>query len=232
MQQRSFQYSDPNVGNTSKFAHIFNLRRANQNENLPQPIFTPNQQINNHPFTPQFQAPPQNFQPFPRDIYQQQNFANPNQFPQNPTYYNPMMFQQPPQVAVNRSFKSKTSLWKDFKRIYITEVLTFTMSKATLFTLIFSFMFLGCIFFLSGFFTATSIYRAQHSESNVARKHEPSETAMLQGRPGKSVDMGQGQNYPVPKNYQYQGGVRMNHGGRRPSAYTEQQIVTQQPYYR
>lgn len=92
-------------------------------------------------------------------------------------------------------------------------------------------MFLGCVFFLSGFFTATSIYREQHNVNNT-RKHEPSETAMLQGRPEKVVNMGQGMNYVVPKNYQYQGGVRINHGGRRPSAYTEQQISTQQPYYR
>ena len=42
----------------------------------------------------------------------------------------------------SRVFKQKETLWEEFKRIYINEVIAFTMSKSTLFTLIFSFMFL------------------------------------------------------------------------------------------
>ena len=238
-QQRSFQYSDPSLGvSTSRFAHIFNLKKANDAANLPstdfnfrpaQPIYRDNQQ-----YFPQFQLPPSNFQqqPFLNNPRYWQNFAASNHIPQRDMFYNSAInLRQSQQVAVNRSSKTKASLLEDFKRIYITEVLTFTMSKATLFTLIFSFMFLGCVFFLSGFFTATSIYREQHSLSNT-RKHEPSENAMLQGRPEKIVNMGQGVNHVVPKNYRYQGGVQISQNGRRPSPYTDQQISSQQPYYR
>lgn len=120
----------------------------------------------------------------------------------------------------------------EFKRLYITEVLAFTMSKSTLFTLIFSFMFLGCVFFLSGFFTATNIYLEQHSLHNVSKQHVPSETAMLQGRPEHVVNMGAGIAHSVPKTYQYQGGVKVKQQARRPSQYVEQQITSKQPYYR
>ena len=238
-QQRSFQYKDPGLGvSTSRFAHMFNLKKANDAANLPSTDlnFKPAQSIyrDNQQYFPQFQPPPSNFQqqPFLNNLRNWQNFTAPSHIPQRNMFYNSVTkFNQAQQFAVNRSSKSKTSLFADFKRIYITEVLTFTMSKSTLFTLIFSFMFLGCVFFLSGFFTATSIYREQHSLSNT-RKHEPSETAMLQGRPEKVVNMGQGINHVVPKNYRYQGGVQISQNGRRPSPYTEQQISSQQPYYR
>lgn len=126
--------------------------------------------------------------------------------------------------------KLKPTFWEEFKRIYITEVIAFTMSKATLFTLIFSFMFLGCIFFLSGFFTATNIYRQQHHE--VSRTHTPTETAMLQGRPEKMVNMGAGIAYAAPKAYQYQGGVKVDQHMRRPSTHVEKHIATGHPQYR
>jgi hypothetical protein len=126
--------------------------------------------------------------------------------------------------------KLKPTFWEDFKRIYITEVIAFTMSKATLFTLIFSFMFLGCIFFLSGFFTATSIYRQQHQE--VSRTHTPTQTAMLQGRPEKMVNMGAGIAYATPKAYHHQGSVKVDHNTRRPSAHVEKHIATGHPQYR
>ncbi len=135
-------------------------------------------------------------------------------------------------VPYNRVARPKETLWEEFKRIYITEVIAFTMSKSTLFTLIFSFMFLGCIFFLSGFFTATNIYREQHIVHEVSRQHVPTETAMLQGRPEKNVNMGTDIAYATPQAYQYQGGVKVDQNRRRPSAYTEQQIMGNQPNYR
>jgi hypothetical protein len=106
------------------------------------------------------------------------------------------------------------------------------MSKSTLFTLIFSFMFLGCIFFLGGFFTATNIYREQHITKEVNRQHTPTETAMLQGRPEKIVNMGTGVAFSTPKAYQYQGGVKVDQNRRRPSEYVEKQIASSQPNYR
>jgi hypothetical protein len=132
----------------------------------------------------------------------------------------------------SRVFKQKETLWEEFKRIYINEVIAFTMSKSTLFTLIFSFMFLGCIFFLGGFFTATNIYREQHITKEVNRQHTPTETAMLQGRPEKIVNMGAGVAFSTPKAYQYQGGVKVDQNRRRPSEYVEKQIASSQPNYR
>ena len=132
----------------------------------------------------------------------------------------------------SRVFKQKETLWEEFKRIYINEVIAFTMSKSTLFTLIFSFMFLGCIFFLGGFFTATNIYREQHITKEVNRQHTPTETAMLQGRPEKIVNMGTGVAFSTPKAYQYQGGVKVDQNRRRPSEYVEKQIASSQPNYR
>ncbi|MEI6627840.1 MAG: hypothetical protein WCN27_00315 [Alphaproteobacteria bacterium] len=231
-QQRSFtQFSDPGVGNsTSKFANIFNLKRANHSANLPSTA--PNFQA--APQSPQwnpqfqgrtFQSPLPNYQS-PPPAYQ----AGTNHNVQRNNFYNPTFNPAQQRTAINRSTKVKETMWNEFKRIYITEVLTFTMSKSTLFTLIFSFMFLGCVFFLSGFFTATSIYREKHNQNQIG-KHIPSETAMLQGRPEKAVNMGQGINHTVPKNYQYQGGVKVNQNARKPSQYVEQQINSQQPYY-
>jgi hypothetical protein len=228
-QQRSFtQFSDPSVDkSTSKFANIFNLKRANHSANLPSattnfkaaPQWNPQlqgRQFRSH--LPNYQSPPPAYQ------------AGTNSNAHRNNFYNPTFNQTQPRAAINRSTKVKASLWNEFKRIYITEVLTFTMSKSTLFTLIFSFMFLGCVFFLSGFFTATSIYREKHNKNQIG-KHVPSETAMLQGRPEKVVNMGQGINHAVPKSYQYQGGVKVNQNARKPSQYVEQQINNQQPYY-
>ena len=135
-------------------------------------------------------------------------------------------------ASYSRVFKQKETLWEEFKRIYINEVIAFTMSKSTLFTLIFSFMFLGCIFFLGGFFTATNIYREQHVTKEVNRQHTPTETAMLQGRPEKIVNMGAGVAFSTPKAYQYQGGVKIDQNRRRPSEYVEKQIANSQPNYR
>lgn len=152
--------------------------------------------------------------------------------------YNSWQFQIPPASAPTRFnphvrfSKPKETFWEEFKRIYITEVIAFTMSKSTLFTLIFSFMFLGCIFFLSGFFTATNIYREQHVAHEVSRQHAPTETAMLQGRPEKIVNMGAGVAFATPKAYQYQGGVKVDQNRRRPSEHAEKQIAGNQPNYR
>lgn len=150
-----------------------------------------------------------------------------------PSYYG--QFQAFPRVAgaiPSRTAQTKVTLWDEFKRIYITEVIAFTMSKSTLFTLIFSFMFLGCIFFLSGFFTATNIYREQQVIREISRQHVPTETAALQGRPEKIVNMGTDITYATPQAYQYQGGVKVDQNRRRPSAYAEQQINSSQPNYR
>ena len=152
--------------------------------------------------------------------------------------YNPWQFQAPPAPIPSRFplharfFKPKKTFWEEFKRIYITEVIAFTMSKSTLFTLIFSFMFLGCIFFLGGFFTATNIYREQHVNKEVNRQHTPTETAMLQGRPEKIINMGSGVAFSTPKAYQYQGGVKADQNRRRPSDYAEKQIASSQLNYR
>lgn len=159
---------------------------------------------------------------------------------QNVPQYNSWQHNIPPSFSPSRFSttrsqrvsKPKVTLWKDFKRIYITEVIAFTMSKSTLFTLIFSFMFLGCIFFLSGFFTATNIYREQNAIHEASKQHMPTETAMLQGRPEKIVNMGTGTSYMTPKAYQYQGGVKVDQNRRRPSAYVERQISSNQPNYR
>ena len=151
--------------------------------------------------------------------------------------YNPWQAKTQPLASASfapysRVFKQKETLWEEFKRIYINEVIAFTMSKSTLFTLIFSFMFLGCIFFLGGFFTATNIYREQHITKEVNRQHTPTETAMLQGRPEKIVNMGAGVAFSTPKAYQYQGGVKVDQNRRRPSEYVEKQIASSQPNYR
>lgn len=131
-----------------------------------------------------------------------------------------------------KGLNSKTTLWKEFKRIYITEVMAFTMSKSTIFALIFSFMFLGCIFFLSGFFTAANLYREQHVVHAESRQHVPTETAILQGRPEKIVNMGTGLAYAAPQAYQHQGGVKVDQTRRRPSIYAERYISGHQANYR
>ena len=148
-------------------------------------------------------------------------------------------WQSHPSPMLNKGFiphtkvaKLKSTFWEEFKRIYITEVIAFTMSKSTLFTLIFSFMFLGCIFFLSGFFTATNIYREQNVVHETSRSHTPTETAMLQGRPEKMVNMGAGIAYATPKAYHSQGGVKVDQNTRRPSEHVEKQIATGHPQYR
>lgn len=158
----------------------------------------------------------QNHQIYHNPLHVQHEYASPN-------FHHPS-----PKVKA----QPKTTLWEEFKRIYITEVIAFTMNKSTLFTLIFSFMFLGCIFFLSGFFTATNIYREQHVVSDTNNKHMPSETALLQGRPERAVNMGSGIVYATPKAYQYQGGVKIDHNRRRPSTYAEGQIANGHSNYR
>jgi hypothetical protein len=141
--------------------------------------------------------------------------------------YHPWHARQTPASAPRyTSLARRETLWEEFKRIYITEVIAFTMSKSTLFTLIFSFMFLGCIFFLSGFFTATNIYREQHATHETTRQHAPTETALLQGRPERIVNMGAGIAHATPKTYQHQGGVKVDHNARRPSAHVQKQIAT------
>lgn len=150
---------------------------------------------------------------------------------------NPWQFYIPPvsnktSTPHSNVAKPKPSFWEEFKRIYITEVIAFTMSKSTLFTLIFSFMFLGCIFFLSGFFTATNIYRQQNAVHETSRPHTPTDTAMLQGRPEKMVSMGAGIAFTTPKAYHSQGGVRVDQNTRRPSQHTERQIANGHPHYR
>lgn len=144
----------------------------------------------------------------------------------------PMLPKVKKNIAYSRGVKLKETFWEEFKRIYVTEVIAFTMSKSTLFTLIFSFMFLGCIFFLGGFFTATSIYHERHLVHEVSRQHMPTEVATLQGRPEKIVDMGTGMVYAAPQAYQSQGGVRLDRNGRRPSAYVERQLSTRYSNYR
>lgn len=126
------------------------------------------------------------------------------------------------------------SLWKEFKRVYFQEVLRFTMNKATFFTLIFSFMFLGCIFFLMGFLTATNIYnhKTHHSVVAEAKQHLPSEQAVLQGRPAKFANMGHQALAVAPKAFQMNGGVRMAVNTRQPSQYVQKQIDSHQPNYR
>lgn len=131
-----------------------------------------------------------------------------------------------------RAIKPKKTFWQEMRRLYINEVITFTMNKSTLFTLIFSFMFLGCIFFLGGFFTATSIYKGHQEMHEANRQHVPTETAVLQGRLGKQIDMGSGIVYATPQAYQYQGGVKIDRNRRRPSAYVERQITMDQSNYR
>jgi hypothetical protein len=238
-QQKSFrQFDDPvSSFSASKFANLFNLKKISHTVNLPVAGLNFNQQPEFE--NPQFQTQALNYQPHP--FYFQTNTGK-NLGAQNYTAHHNRHFNQPyrpiqqTQTNTKKTLQhhgriTKPALWNEFKRIYITEVLTFTMSKSTLFTLIFSFMFLGCVFFLSGFFTATNIYREQHSLNNV-RKHVPSETAMLQGRPEKVVNMGAGIDHTVPKSYQYQGGVKVNQNARRPSPYVEEQINSRQPYYR
>jgi hypothetical protein len=134
--------------------------------------------------------------------------------------------------ASTKPYRKPKTLWEEFKRIYIEEVIAFTMSKSTLFTLIFSFMFLGCIFFLSGFFTAASVYKSQHSPVDQSKPHVPTETAMLQGRPDKPLNMRGRPGYDVPRSYQYQGGVQMDQNAHRPSQYAERQIAANNPNYR
>ena len=217
MQSRHFSYIDTY---NADFANLFTLKRANHPTNLPAPAFNKN-----------FLSP--NNQP---QYYQHQNSQFQRQFQISPQQHQQPQFQTPPQQFFNytklSTISKNKSFWNEFKRIYITEVLSFTMSKSTLFTLIFSFMFLGCVFFLTGFFTATNIYREKSSIDNPS-KHIPTETAMLQGRPEKVINMsGAGIGHSVPKSYQYQGGVKVNQNVRRPSQYVEQQINSNQPYYR
>lgn len=242
-QQKIFrQFDEPvssfsdSIFRNSKFADLLNLKKANDAANLPAAAFNFNQ-----PQHPYFQNYYPNAQPQP--FFYQANTAQsyttpqnhwPFQMPLSPHLSPPVSLHAPQNKFYNSLLAThpKVTLWDEFKRIYITEVLAFTMSKSTLFTLIFSFMFLGCIFFLSGFFTATNIYREQHSVSNVSKQHVPSETAMLQGRPERVVNMGAGIAHNAPKAYQYQGGVKVNQNVRRPSQYVEQQINSKQPYYR
>jgi hypothetical protein len=135
----------------------------------------------------------------------------------------------------NSSFNlDSNSLWKEFKRVYFQEVLRFTMNKATFFTLIFSFMFLGCIFFLMGFLTATNIHnhKSHNSLALEAKQHLPSEQALLQGRPAKIANMGQQAMAIAPKAFQMQSGVRMASNARQPSTYVQKQIDSHQPNYR
>lgn len=125
------------------------------------------------------------------------------------------------------------SFWREFKRIYFQELLRFTMNKATFFTLIFSFMFLGCIFFLMGFITASNIYNHnRHSSIEDVKKHMPSEQALLQGRPAKIANMGQNIMSAAPRAFHMQNGVRMASNTRQPSQYVQQQINAHQPNYR
>jgi len=152
--------------------------------------------------------------------------------PRQNTYRRPQDFSRLVSTMSCKAPKSKTTLWKEFKRIYVTEVMAFTMSKSTIFALIFSFMFLGCIFFLSGFFTAANLYREQHVVHEESRQHVPTETATLQGRPEKIVNMGAGLAYATPQAYQYQGGVKVDQNRRRPSVYAERYISGNQPNYR
>jgi len=145
-------------------------------------------------------------------------------------------FQMPSRTLTKMTYlprkKLRETFWEEFKRIYITEVIAFTMSKSTLFTLIFSFMFLGCIFFLIGFFVATSVHSGHQKADEVSSQHIPTETATMQGHPERMVNMGAGIAYAAPQAYQYQGGVKVEQNRRRPSSYVERQIATNQPNYR
>lgn len=222
---------------------FFMWKNANSSANLPT---TPSSffQQPHHPNS-SYQAPPYQKaantvsgwpqQPQVQYIPQQHipQYAPQQSIPQ----HNPWQFHIPPvlnKISTPHSnvAKLKPTFWEEFKRIYITEVIAFTMSKSTLFTLIFSFMFLGCIFFLSGFFTATNIYRQQTAVHETSRSHTPTETAMLQGRPEKMVSMGAGIALTTPKAYHSQGGVRVDQNTRRPSPHAEKQIATNHPHYR
>ncbi len=134
----------------------------------------------------------------------------------------------------NSAAVNSESLCSEFQRIYFQELLRFTMNKATFFTLIFSFMFLGCIFFLMGFITASNIYNHNRHSSSIedVKKHMPSEQALLQGRPAKIVNMGQNIMHAAPKAFNMQSGVRMSQNTRQPSQYVQQQINSHQPNYR
>lgn len=218
-QQRFFgQYDTPDVELSRGFADWFRLQRVSSVANLP----TANLRFRK-PRTETFQDHytrplPQNQDLFQSDVAQNIHTAR-SSFPL-----------QMHSLGLNESpvTRSKATIWDEFKRLYTTEVLAFTMSKSTLFTLIFSFMFLGCVFFLSGFFTATNIYLEKHG-THKSRQHLPSETAMLQGRPEKTINMGTSLENRVPKAYREQSGVQMNQY-RRPSQHIEQEIAKSESY--
>ena len=225
------QFKDPTSMASQPF---FMWKTADAAENLPAPSsFTGNHQQSfwtgpvypatnqKHEFNyaEQFAPRYQSYQPSP---------------PLNQSQFQPVFTPLQTKTArfPKKTARRKETLWQQFKRVYITEVIAFTMSKSTLFTLIFSFMFLGCIFFLSGFFAATKIYQTHETTQERSKTHEPTETAMLQGRPERIVNMTTGVGYAAPKAYQYQGGVKIDQNSRRPSQYVENQIAANNPNYR
>lgn len=162
--------------------------------------------------------------------YQEKNYANVNR--QSILQQLSGMNSQMSSFALRNTRNS--SLWAEFKRIYFQEMLRFTMNKATFFTLIFSFMFLGCIFFLMGFVTATGIYNQQQHKVFVEEKIQraPSKEALLQARPAKIVDMGKNLESAIPEQLKKYKGIRMSSNSRQPSKYVEQQINRYHPNYR
>ncbi len=229
------QFQEPNPAITQPFCM---WKNATSNANLPAApanFFQQHQYQKNEyqQITNNVSAWPQ--QPYAQYISQQHipQYVPQQSMPQ----HNPWQFHIPPalnKISIHPSkvAKLRPTFWEDFKRIYITEVIAFTMSKSTLFTLVFSFMFLGCIFFLSGFFTATNIYRELNTVHETSKPHTPTETALLQGRPEKMVNMGAGIAYATPKAYRSQGGIKVDQNARRPSAHVEKQIAIQHPHYR
>jgi hypothetical protein len=72
--------------------------------------------------------------------------------------------------------KDELRLWRacvnDLFLKYFCEVLQFNMTRLSLFSLIFGFMFLGVLFFFAGFLTAVSLYENASQKRQVSKQIE------------------------------------------------------------
>lgn len=100
-------------------------------------------------------------------------------------------YQQVQKPFIIREHRTQTFL--DLcKKTLITEEISLTMNKLSLLGLLFVLMFLGTVFFLSGFLVAVNVYNAKEDIVNLAQNHDPLKPPAHQPNKAPNVSIADG----------------------------------------
>ncbi len=134
-------------------------------------------------------------------------------------YHGPMAIPLHQGNQVHRKIES-SSLWQQLYNEYITEQFTFTMNKTIIFSLIASFMFLGCVFFLGGFFVGASLNKpTSQDQSPEEFQFQPSQMAVVNGTPVNKPIADE-----LPKNFNVYTPIHIKQKKFRPSPSIQEKI--------